>query len=412
MALARLGRPQEGLSAIDQALALRPDYIDAFNEKGSILQQLGEWEAAIACHDRAIMLAPDHPLAHNNRGNALHLAGQLDRAIADYDHAIALKPDYAWARLNKSVALLARGDFATGWAEFEYRLKNPADRERNAAFVQMVRDGRLSGRTVLLEAEQGYGDALQFCRYATMVAGAGALVVLRVRHPLLRLLSRLNGPTRVIPQEWHAPELELGCGLLSLPLAFDTTLQTIPCDVPYLRAEPEAVERWRERLDGFGGLRVGLVWSGDPRAWNAGAHAIDGRRSITLDHFAPLAEIPGLLLISLQKGERAGQARTPPRGMAIHDWTAELDDFADTAALIEALDLVISVDTSVAHLAGALAKPVWLLSRFDACWRWMRDRDDSPWYPTMRIFRQPRPGDWGSVMRHVTAALRRHVGLS
>jgi hypothetical protein len=201
------------------------------------------------------------------------------------------------------------------------------------------------------------------------------------------------------------PGFDLHCPLMSLPGAFGTNLANIPGGVPYLAAEPAAVMRWRSRLAPFAGLKVGLVWAGSRRVFQSDAANVDRRRSITLAHFAALADVPGCSFVSLQKDEAARQTRSPPEGLAICDWTDELDDFADTAALIGALDLVIAVDTAVAHLAGALAKPVWLLNRFDTCWRWLLERTDSPWYPTLRQFRQQRPGDWEGVLAAVRAAL-------
>jgi hypothetical protein len=263
----------------------------------------------------------------------------------------------------------------------------------------------LTGKTVLLHAEQGFGDTLQFCRYAALVAARGARVVLRVTRPLAGLLATLDGGTEVISDGDSVPAFDLHCPLMSLPLAFGTTLETIP---PPARLLPPAdhVAEWRRRLAALAGPRVGLCWAGDPRRNDPTARATDRRRSITLAHYGPLGGIAGPSFVSLQKGEAAAQTAAPPGGLLVHDWTDELDDFADTAALIEALDLVITVDTAVAHLAGTLGKPVWILSRCDGCWRWLTDRDDSPWYPSARLFRQPAPGDWDAVISRVVAALR------
>jgi hypothetical protein len=236
--------------------------------------------------------------------------------------------------------------------------------------------------------------------------GEGGRLVFEVPASLKRVMASLALPAgaRVIARGDPIPPFDLHCALLSLPAILGTTLDTIPT-TPYLTPDPPAAKHWRERLRGRPGLKVGLVWSGGQRPEQPGAAAIDRRRSVTLAAMAPLAEVPGITFISLQKGPPAAQAAAPPSGMTILDITAELDDFADTAALMDDLDLVISVDTSVAHLAGALGKPVWLLNRFDTCWRWLLDRDDSPWYPTLRQFRQPAPGDWASVMRAIRDAL-------
>jgi Glycosyltransferase family 9 (heptosyltransferase) len=211
---------------------------------------------------------------------------------------------------------------------------------------------------------------------------------------------------RIVAHGDPLPPFDVRIPMMSLPLAFRTTLATIPAELPYLYADPERSAIWRQRLAALPGRKVGLVWAGSPLRGLLRAEAMDRRRSITLHHYAPLAAIPGLCLISLQKGETAGQARTPSEGMMLHDWTDELGDYADTAALVDALDLVVSVDTSVVHLAGALGKPVWVLNRYDQCWRWLRDRTDSPWYPAARLFRQHAPGDWSGAIRDVADALR------
>ena len=250
-------------------------------------------------------------------------------------------------------------------------------------------------------SEQGFGDLLQFCRYVPWLAER-ANVVLRVEWPLVRLLSGLDGARHVVATGEPLPPFDAWIPMLSLPLAFRTEVETIPWDGPYLRADPRQSATWRARLAAFPGRKIGVVWAGASRPGHPRANAVDRRRSIALERFAPLASLPDLCLVSLGKGNTA----TPPAGMVLHDWTAELDDFADTAALIEALDLVISVDTSVVHLAGALGKPVWVLNRYDQCWRWLRDRSDSPWYPTARLFRQHTPGDWSGVIADVVEALR------
>ena len=261
----------------------------------------------------------------------------------------------------------------------------------------------MEDRTLLLHAEQGLGDTLQFCRYVPLIA-AGAKTVLEVQAPLVRLLSRLPGVASIVAQGACLPPFDAHCPLLSLPGALGTTLDTIPAATAYLAADPALAAEWSERLAGLAGLRVGIVWAGSARD-DPELAAVDARRSISLEALAPLAGAPGVSFISLQKGEPAAQASRPPLGMALADFTADLDDFEDTAALVANLDLVISVDTAVVHLAGALGKPVWLLNRFDTCWRWLLNRDDSPWYPTLRQFRQSSPGDWTSVIAAVRKAL-------
>jgi hypothetical protein len=255
------------------------------------------------------------------------------------------------------------------------------------------------GRRVLLFAEQGFGDTLQFLRYVPMVQAIAAEVVVEVQPALTRLAATLPGAPMVVGQGDPVPAHDVAVPLLHLPWAFGTTPDTIPGGVPYLAADPAAVARWRARLGGLPGLKVGLAWAGDPRPQDRAAHRVDRRRSMTLAALAPLGEVPGVSFMSLQMGAAAAQAR--PEGMVLHDWTGELHDFADTAGLMQALDLVITVDTACVHLAGALGRPVWMMNRFDSCWRWLRERADSPWYPTLRIFRQVAPGEWGAVVGEV-----------
>jgi hypothetical protein len=298
------------------------------------------------------------------------------------------------------------GDFERGWRGFEWRWKSRLGPEgRDLPGLPWLGDSSTSSKTILVHAEQGLGDSIQFCRYVPMLA-AIATVVLDVPRPLLRLLAGLEGVTRIVTDDDPPPRFDAWIPMMSLPLAFRTTLETVPAAIPYLHADPERTAGWRRRLAALPGWKVGLVWAGSPFSQQPRAQAMDRRRSVTLRHYAPLASVPGLCLISLQKGDTAAQARTPPDGMVLHDWTKELDDYADTAALVEALDLIISVDTSVVHLAGALGKPVWVLNRYDQCWRWLRGRTDTPWYPTARLFRQQSPGDWSGVIREVVEALR------
>jgi hypothetical protein len=298
------------------------------------------------------------------------------------------------------------GRFEEGWKEFEWRWKTKQTSGGLRDFSAPLWSGEPIGdRVILLHAEQGLGDTLQFCRYVPLIA-SGARVVLEVQAPLVRLLSRLPGIMEIVARGDNLPSFDLHCPLLSLPRALGTTLETIPAATPYLAADPARAANWRDRLTGLDGLRVGLVWAGGQRLAQQNI-AAGRRRSIALDTMAPLGGVSAVSFISLQKGEPAAQTTNPPRGMALHDFTADLHDFEDTAALVTNLDLVISVDTAVAHLAGALGKPVWLLNRFDTDWRWLLNRDDSPWYPTLRQFRQPSPGDWNTVIHDARVALQR-----
>jgi tetratricopeptide (TPR) repeat protein len=402
--LNELGRAEAAVAGYRQAIALRPDYAEAHNNCGNALMALNQPAAALACFDHAATLRPDWAELSNNRGTALLQLNRHEEAHAAYGRALVMRPDYPEARMNRGMCRLAMGDFARGWREYEARwlvpgLSHMARRQRQPGWVDRPAS---AGGTLLLHAEQGFGDTLQFCRFVALAA-ARFPVVLEVPRPLFRLMRTLDGPQAVIAHGDDLPAFDLHCPLLSLPLMLGTSLETIPASVPYLHADAAAAAAWQRRLAPLPGLRVGLVWGGRRREE---AHATDARRSMALAQFAPLAAVEGLSLVSLQLGEPAAEAHTPPDGLVLQDWTGELDDFADTAALVAGLDLVITVDTAVAHLAGALGREVWILSRFDACWRWLIGREDSPWYPTARLFRQPAPGDWDSVMRGVAAALR------
>jgi tetratricopeptide (TPR) repeat protein len=405
-ALRLLDRNLEALDSFDRAIALLPDYADAASNRGNVLQELDRFEAAVASYDQALALQPDHADARANRAAALRALGRYVAALGDYDRVLAVRPDHIAARSGRSLCLLQMGDLARGWVEYESRWQTPRFAARAGRLAQPNWSGAeaLAGKTILLHAEQGFGDTLQFCRYAPLVAARGARVVLEVARPLVRLLATLDGVDQVIADGMPVPPFDLHCPLMSLPLAFGTTLATIP---PPATLVPPAdrIADWRRRLAALPGLRVGLIWAGSSTKTYPEGRAIDRRRSITLEDYAPLAAVPGVSFVSLQKGDAARQAAAPPPGMTLLDVTDELNDFADTAALVAALDLVISVDTAVAHLAGTLNKPVWILTQFDADWRWLADRTDSPWYPTARLFNQPAIGDWGAAIADVTAAL-------
>ena len=442
-ALGALGRFGEALASYDRAIALSPDYAEAWSNRVAALQGLGRLEAALESSDRAIALAPDYPEAHHNRASALYrlrrleeaaascdaaLAlrpdfaeahdsrgvalselGRLDEAVASLEQALALKPDYAEAHHDLAMCRLALGDYVAGWAEYEWRWKTRQLARQVRAFEAPLWLGRedIRGRTILLHAEQGLGDTLQFCRYAPLVAALGARVVLEVQPGVKRLLSRLEGVEAVVARGEPLPAYDLQTPLMSLPLALGAGPEGERG--PYLFADPDEVAAWGERLGPKIGLRVGLCWAGGARPDQPVANAVDQRRSLPLAAFAPLAGVPGLELYSLQKGPPAGQLAEALAagwgGPAIIDLTDALKDFADTAALVANLDLVITCDTSTAHLAGGMGRPVWILNRFDACWRWLEHRDDSPWYPSARLFRQTAPGDWCGVVEEVKGAL-------
>ena len=404
--LYRVHQNAEAEQAFRQALALRPAFPQALNNLGNMLREGGRTKDAIAAYRQAVALAPDYVDAFNNLGTALREDGQAEAALASYRQAIALAPGNADAHLNLAHVLLADGDFTAGWREYEYRW-HAAGRAGPPVFDAPMWNGStdLQGKTIYLHAEQGFGDTLQFMRYAALAAERGATVLLGVPPELKTLAANYPGVATVLTTGDKAPAFDFHCPLMSLPAAFGTALQTIPGQTPYLTPAPQAVAAWRDRLAG-NDKRIGLVWAGKPRKEMADSYNIDKQRSMALAQMRPLLDTPGTAFYSLQLGEAAQQAAANAK---LIDLTGELRDFHDTAALIANLDLVIAVDTAVAHLAGALGKPVWLLNRYHTCWRWLRERVDSPWYPSMRIFRQPQPGDWHSVIGAACAALEQDL---
>jgi hypothetical protein len=324
----------------------------------------------------------------------------LDEAIAAFDRSLSLRPDHMPTLLGKARALFMKGDLAAAFELYEIRFRSP-----DVLYPKLTEpkwDGSdPRGKTILVVAEQGVGDTIQFVRYLHMLAARGANVILLCLATCKPLFETIGHGVKVVASGEPRPHFDMHVPALSLPRLFGTTLETIPADVPYLSADPTRAARWRERLgETDARLKVGLVWAGSP------VHTSDRFRSTTLASFAPLADAADVAWFSLQKGSGVEQLTDPPAGMTITDLGPELNDYADTAALISALDLVISVDTSVAHVAGALARPVWTVLSYEGEWRWLsRDRADTPWYPTMRLFRQPAPGDWATPMRDVAAAL-------
>jgi len=408
-ALHGLQRFDDALVGFDQALTLRPAYADAHCNRGATLHALKRYEEALAACDRCIALQPDHAQAHCNRGVTLQDLMRCDEALESYDRALVLRPDFASAHNNAALCRLLVGDYERGWQEHEWRWQTDQLADESRSFPQplWLGSGELAGKTILLHAEQGFGDTLQFCRYVPLVAAHGARVTLEVQPPLKELMRSLEGAAQVISRGEPPPAFDLHCSLLSLPLALCTRLDTIPARTPYLAAPEDKARAWRDRFAGHEKRRIGLVWAGNPRKELANCFRVDALRSMEFAQLAPLLEVSDCEFYSLQKGDDAiRQLRESSLRQQLVDWTDELRDFSDTAALIENLDLVVTVDTAVAHLAGALNKPVWLLNRYNTCWRWLLDREDSPWYPTARLFRQDASRDWDGVVTRVCAALR------
>jgi tetratricopeptide (TPR) repeat protein len=387
----------EAAASFARAAELKPAFYQAHNNLGAVLSKAGDAEAAHRSFARAAALEPRRAEAHHNLGNALAELGRHAEALASFRHAIALDPTHVQAAFAEAMLLMQCGELREGFAKYECRWRLETLPPRG--FAAPLWNGEdLAGRTILLHAEQGYGDTIQCLRYVPLVAARGGRVLLEVPSELVRLAQRLPATAKVIARGDALPDFDLQCPLLSLPRAFATTLATIPAEVPYLSATPEAIARWRSRLGDAPGIKVGLAWAGSAQ------HRSDARRSIALTEFDPLLTLAGVRWFSLQVGARAADLACLPGGR-VTDLSGELTDFAETAAALHNLDLVIAVDTAVAHLAGALARPAFLLLRARPDWRWLLAREDSPWYPTLRLFRQRRPGDWPEVMARVRAAL-------
>jgi len=402
-ALQALQRFDEALASYDKALALKPEYAEAFNNRGNVLRALRRFDEALTSYNKAVALKPSYAEAFSNCGVTLQELRRFDEALASYENAQALNPDYAEAHWNEGLLRLLTGDFDRGWikSEWRWKVKSFASSKRSLAQPLWLGDGAVEGKTILLHSEQGLGDTIQFCRYVPLVAARGARVILQVDEPLRQLVSGVAGVSHCISNAEAPPDFDLHCPLLSLPLAFATRLDTIPCATPYLGV-PAHTTDWEARLGPKHRPRIGLVWSGSPR------HENDLNRSIKLDVMSRLFDVAATF-VSLQKDVRPGDQATLNARSDLLDLGKSLESFSDTAALISHLDLVISVDTSVAHLAGALGRPVWILLQYRPDWRWLLDREDSPWYPTARLFRQTDSREWQSVVERVHDALHHMV---
>lgn len=402
----RSGDTMEAVTRLTQAIQLNAGVPDFHFNLGVALQTLERHADAAAVYRRALALAPQHVGALTNLGRALQKQARPQEAIVCFERALTLKPDLPEAHWGLATQRLLLGDFVQGWQEYEHRWTLSENHGLRREFAAPRWDGGdITGRTLLLHAEQGIGDTLQFVRYAPLLARRGAHVVVLCQPPLKRLLMEMDDISVVADGE-PLPEFDLQLPLMSLPRVLGTTLATIPVDMPYLRADPVDVRAWGKKLDDKDHFKIGLVWAGNRR------HLNDCNRSCTLAAFAPLAAVSGIRLYSLQKDEAAAEIRNAPANMRLVALGNELVDFADTAAAITCLDLVITVDTAVAHLAGALARPAWLLLPLAPDWRWMLAREDSPWYPSLRLFRQSQAGDWSGVLTAVINALRQRLRVT
>ena len=432
------GRYADAEASYRTAVSLDPSHAKAHNNLGAVLHMQGKMDAALTCYRKALELDPAQPQANqnyaafvrdpdaqelaiqgylrqiadnpgdaaalNNLANTYVDLGRHEEALSCLERCIALEPGRAEAHFSKAFMLLLRGDYAAGWKEYEWRWRIDAFNAGAQRFPQPLWDGRrLPGGTVLIHGESGFGDMLQFVRYAPLVAERCAAVVLECQPALVPLLQGFDGVRQVVAQGAPLPPFAAHVPLIMLPGIFRTTLQSVPWRGPYVHADAKRIAEWRALVASGDRtrLKVGLVWAGDPANWG------DRKRSITLAMLAPLARVSGAMFYSLQKGKPSAEASAPPAGMKFIDHTARIRDFADTAALMSLLDIVISIDTSVAHLAGAMGVPTWVLLAFSADWRFHLERSDNPWYPTMRLFRQPSDGDWAGAIDRLVDELRR-----
>jgi tetratricopeptide (TPR) repeat protein len=431
------GRPQDAIAAARRAIELRPDYPEAWSNLGVALYELREFREAAGAHRNAIAAKPTFAEAHSNLGNALHALRKYDDAIDAYRHAIELRPDFAdaWANLGTTLhhsgrfddgasalrraialaphhanahtglglLLLMRGDLGEGWDEYEWRLRSTEHKGPRFPLTPWQREN-LAGKHIYVQAEQGLGDTLQFARYIPLLAARAGHVTLRVQQELAALLRESLAGVTVLGDRGEPAPYQYDIALLSLARAFKTRLETIPAAVPYLRVPADAAQRWLKRFSGMAGVKVGVAWAGNPE------HINDARRSLDIALLGPLFTVRSASFASLQFGPRATDLDRLKKDKAtklpILNFSPELSDFSETAGALSALDLVITVDTSITHLAGSLGKPVWLLLPWVADWRWMLTREDTPWYPTMRLFRQKQGEPWAEVIKRVAAELK------
>lgn len=431
-ALLGMGEVKQAIESYRQAVRLRPDFSDAVYNLGGAYMADGRLEQAIVCYRTAAMRDPGRAIIHYNLGNALfevgrldeaviayraaiaidpesidalnnlgavlHAAGELDEAIALFDQALERDPEHAELHWNRGLARLAKGDYRDGWRDYEWRWKHDGFTSPRRNFSQPDWDGgKLNGRTILIHAEQGFGDTLQFARYLPLVAAQGGQVIFECRAPLTRLLAGMDGVAHVAATGEPLPDFDLHCPLLSLPHRFGTTLETIPARVPYLAVPSDATPD--SRIVEAGGLRIGFAWAGSPTNRN------EANRGAPPELFVPFFDVPGLRFFALQADERAAALAPQVEAGKVTDLAPVLDDFAATAACIQALDLVVTVDTAVAHLAGALGKPAFVLLSYAPGFLWMRQGETTPWYPTLKLLRQPKWGDWPAVFRRLEALL-------
>jgi tetratricopeptide (TPR) repeat protein len=412
MALEKMGRLQEAVSHYQQAIEYCPESSRTFNNLGNAYRELDRLDEAIISLERAIELDPNYAEAFSNLGWTLFRLQEYQQSKEYFKKATKINPSLSPAVFNLSLCQLTLGEFDEGWIHYEERMKQPLYQKKIDPLNKPQWNGNqpIEGKTIYIHSEQGLGDTIQFCRYIKLLANKGAKVLFEPQIQLQGLLKNLDGISQLTEPGQIIPPYDYHCPLMSLPLAFKTNRGSIPNVVPYIFADENKKNYWKEKLTTISGPKVGLVWSGGFRPNNPELWGVNQRRNISFELISQL-NIEGIEFFSLQKGEGAEAELKKYKDQLwksnnLHNFTDELKDFSDTAALIDQLDLVISVDTSSAHLAGAMGKPVWILNRFDGCWRWLSDGDESEWYPTAKLFRQKKSGEWQDVMSLVKMKLQ------
>jgi Flp pilus assembly protein TadD len=399
VALQSQGKAEEAVACLRRAIRIKPEYAEAHSNLGNSLKDQRKLVEAIACYERAIELNPNYFDAYNNLGNALRAQGQLARSVSYYDQALRLNPDHPLVHLSRALSWLQMGDFERGWPEYEWRLR--CKEYAIPAFRQPRWDGSpLQGQSILLYAEYGFGDAIQFIRYAPHVGEQGGRVILACKKPIARLMAACLGVEQVVTEGELLPEFAVYAPLMSLPLVFGTTLSSVPARVPYIAIDAELKSRWSAEIGSPNAFRIGVVWQGNPE------YRQDAERSFRLAQLEGIARIPGVQLLSFQRVFGLEQLREVEGRFSVLDVGGKTADFMDIAAALQSIDLVIAPDTSIAHLAGALGVRVWVALASAPDSRWLEGRPDSPWYPSMRLFRQKRPGDWDEVFGQMASELR------
>lgn len=406
-----IGQLEEAVTCFRQALGLRPGFPQALGNLGNTLRRLGDYDAALDVFQQLQQLRPNAAESHNNLGTIYFKQGRFREALESIDRSLSLKPDHAEAKYNRALVSLLTGNLEVGWNDYEWRWRRKGHALPH--FPQPQWDGSpLEGKKILLYSEQGLGDTLQFIRYAPLVQERGGDVILACQRPLLKLLARSPGINQLVALDSAGSDFAVQAPLMSLPRLFRTSLNTVPAIVPYIHPDPQLVAAWHKKLENFRAFKIGIVWQGNP------LHEDNRQRSVPFYHFIGVARLPGVHVFSLQNDPRDEQLQAMSSGSdaRVTDLGSHIDQgesaFVDTAAILKHLDLVITVDTAVAHLAGAMGVPAWVALPFVPDWRWLLNRDDSPWYPTIRLFRQAQTGDWTPVFERITKELQNLISIT